>query len=181
MGLMMVYRLEGYILRYSSAGFITLLVMVAFLLNACAGPRTDDDRQAKANGAIAGAVMGGLVGYSMVGSGSGKAVSTAVLGGVGAYIGTTLADQLQSWDRQALREATFQSMANAPTGEPTFWESEYTGNYGKIVPVRTYLDGVGRLCRDYKADIVVDGQTHAGIETACLTASGSWAIYPKNG
>ena len=173
----MVYRIKHDISVCSTV----LLLMVALLLTACAGGRVEDGKETKANGAIAGAVVGGLLGYSMVGGGSGKAVSTAVLGGVGAYVGTTLADQLQSWDRQALREATFQSMANAPTGEPTFWESEYTGNYGKIIPVRTYLDGVGRLCRDYKADIVINGQTHAGIETACLTASGSWAVYPKQG
>ena len=155
-------------------------MMSALVLCACANRQSNENEQnSRAKGAISGAVAGGVIGFSMLGGGSGRILGGIVMGGAGAYIGTTLADNLNQWDRVTMREATYKSLASANTGEPTYWESDYSSNRGQIVPTRTYLDGTGRLWRDYRADMTIDGTSRSGVETACLTSSGSWIIYPS--
>lgn len=159
--------------------YALILSLVGFALVGCAQKQAGQNASnTVAKGAISGAVAGGAIGYATLGGGSGRLVSSIIMGGLGAYVGTTLADNLNHWDRKSMRDATFTSLASANTGEPTYWESEYSSNRGMIVPTRTYLDASGRLCRDYKAELSVDGHNRAAAESACLTNSGSWIIYP---
>ena len=158
-----------------------ILSLVFGMLTACASrPEQESEANFRAKSAITGAVVGSFIGYASGGGGNTSAVASIVVGGLGAYAGTMMADNLNQWDRQKMREATFQSLASAHTGEPTYWESEYTSNYGKITPTRTYLDDNGRLCRDYKAHMNVDGKPVSGVETACLNGAGNWIVYPAS-
>lgn len=161
-------------------GFGLIACVLSLSLVACSSsPNRDSASNKQAKAAVGGMIAGGVIGYATMGSGSGRILAGVAMGGMGAYVGVSLADRLNKWDRQALRDATFQSLATASTGEPTYWQSEYNSNHGQIIPMRTYLDAGGRLCRDYKASVKIEGNEHNGLETACLTNSGSWIVYPS--
>jgi surface antigen len=129
-----------------------------------------------AAGTIAGATAGALIGYSLLGSGTGQWVAALVLGAAGGYAGYEVTDRLTVWDRRVMQETAYRSLTDAPAGETAAWRNPNTGSNGTITPLRTYLDGDGQICRDYAAMIEVDGERYDGEETACRNAVGAWVV-----
>lgn len=152
---------------------------VAFMMLAattgCISP--DSSREDKlATGTIGGALAGALIGYQLIGSGTGQWVAALVLGAAGGYAGYEVTDRLTVWDRRAMQETAYYSLSEGPAGETRSWSNPDTGTGGTITPLRTYVDGEGRLCRDYAATIEVEGETYDGEETACRNAVGAWVV-----
>lgn len=155
------------------------LLMVTACANQASSPQ--EYNESKAKGTITGMVVGSVVGYSLIGKGTGQILSSMALGGIGAGLGYNIASNLSSWDRDSLRKATYESLAEVPTAEPTYWESSYSGNHGKILPRRSFVNDQGRLCREYETQAVINGRPHSGVEAACLTDNGQWEIYGLSG
>ena len=169
---------------------VTLLFVSVPLLVACSGysgeqrearlaSLNEPEAASRASGAIGGLAVGAMAGYALAGSGAGGMVAGAALGGFGASAGMMLADMLIDEDRASFRDATLGDLATANTGEPIAWQSKRTASRGSITPLRSFLDESGRVCRDYRAHLVIEGVDHSAVETACLTSVGSWVVYAE--
>lgn len=132
-------------------------------------------------GAVAGAVLGGFIGYHTLGSGTGQWLAALAVGAAGAYGGRYLADRLTTWDKAAMQETAFETLTSAPSGATATWKNQETGTNGTITPVRTFLDHSGRICREYEATLSLDGESHDGREIACRTVTGDWIINQTTG
>ncbi|MDF1747354.1 MAG: RT0821/Lpp0805 family surface protein [Alphaproteobacteria bacterium] len=132
-------------------------------------------------GAVAGAVVGGLIGYEYFGNEDSRLLWALGLGAAGAYGGKMLADNLTRYDKTSMQQTTYQSLTQAPAGETATWKNNATGTHGSITPMRTFLNAQGRICREYDAEVNVDGNTVSGRETACLTEAGHWVVYATTG
>jgi hypothetical protein len=54
------------------------------------------------------------------------------------------------------------------------WQSLRDRAMGRAVPVRTFTDRNGRMCREFSQTITIDGRSEAGIGFACREADGTW-------
>lgn len=159
-----------------------LVLAGGMALSGCTAGQDQLSREDKlAIGAVAGAVIGGLVGYEYFGGGNSRLLWAAALGAAGAYGGQMLADRLTKFDRTAMQETAYNTLSDGPTGETAHWENNNTGTHGSITPLRTYLDSQGRICRDYNATVSVGGDELDGRETACLTEAGHWVVFATTG
>ncbi len=139
---------------------------------------SDSSRENKlAAGTLTGLGAGALFGYQMIGGGAtGPWVAAMVFGAAGAYGGYAVTDKLTRWDRQAMEETAYYSLSEAPAGDTATWRNADTGTNGTITPLRTFLDEEGRLCRDYRATVTLEGETYDGKETACRNTVGNWVV-----
>lgn len=144
-------------------------------MTACAGiPETREDKIAV--GTVAGAVVGGVAGYYLLGSGSGQWVA-AMLGAAGGAVGGYFAtERLTQWDRRMMREKAYDALSNAPAGETVSWQNPDTGTAGSMTPLRTYMDESGRLCRDYYATLRLEGEDFTAAQSACRMQTGAWVV-----
>lgn len=161
---------------------------------ACTTGQEELSPEDKAGIAIAaGAIVGGLIGYEVIGTGDDRLLWALGLGAAGAYGGKLLADRLNRYDRTAMQQTAYRTLTDGPTGQTATWSGTQVasasgaavqdggGAYGSITPLRTYLDTQGRICREYDAEITVDGETVSGRETACLTKAGHWVVFATTG
>lgn len=171
-------KTEGIQVEKAPARRITALALCAALVFSTTGCITSDSsRENKlAAGTLAGLAAGALLGYEFIGSGSGRWVAALVLGAAGAYGGYEVTDRLTRWDRQAMQETAYYSLSEAPAGQTASWRNPDTGTEGTITPLRSYLNGEGRMCRDYQATIQVEGESYDGKETACQNEVGAWVV-----
>ena len=132
-------------------------------------------------GTVGGAVLGGLIGYEFFGGGDARYLYALGLGAAGAYGGALLADRLTEFDKTAMNETAYNTLQNGASGETATWNNGRTGTEGTITPLRTFLDTQGRICREYDAEISVQGETVAGRETACMTEAGHWVVFASPG
>lgn len=155
---------------------VSAAAVVAISLGGCAsgGPHDRDDMLAL--GAVGGAIIGGALGYQLLGSGSGQLIGVAIGAAGGAYGGYALADRLTRMDKRAINDSTYAVLTDQPAGEPVAWDNPESGNSGEVVPLRTFLTADGRLCRDYKTVVVVDGETVETTQTACRNGKGVWIM-----
>lgn len=166
-----------------SAKRIGVAALMAGLALAPAGCTTGQDNLSRedkvAIGTVAGAVIGGLIGYQVLSSSNDTVRLLAALGGAaaGSYGGKLLSERLTRFDKTAMQETAYKSLTEAPSGETSTWQNGSTGTHGSITPMRTFLDAQGRICREYDAKIAVDGETVQGRETACQTKAGHWVVY----
>lgn len=128
-------------------------------------------------GTIGGAVIGGLIGYELLGAGQGRYITALALGAAGSAGGALLAERLTEFDRTAMNETAFNTLQNGASGETATWDSTRTGTQGSITPLRTFLDSQGRICREYDAEVSVQGESVTGRETACMTKAGHWVVF----
>ncbi len=80
-----------------------------------------------------------------------------------------------------MEKAEYQSRKQERAGETATGQNKATGTHGSITPMRTFLNAQGRICREYDAQVNVDGNTVSGRETACLTEAGHWVVYATTG
>lgn len=85
-----------------------------------------------------------------------------------------LYDQLAESDVRMAARLMRSALETAPDGAPRRWSNEVTGNRGTITPVRTYLSAGGTYCREYREELVVDGETGRFRHTACRDGDAGW-------
>jgi surface antigen len=67
-----------------------------------------------------------------------------------------------------------QTLENAPDGDTRRWNNQTTGSAGTITPVRTYVTEDGDICRDYREEISLTGQSERFFHTACRSGDARW-------
>ncbi|WP_425403070.1 RT0821/Lpp0805 family surface protein [Hwanghaeella sp.] len=144
------------------------------LLQGCTGIGTISREDKLAHGAIAGAIVGGALGYEVIGSGSGQLVGLVVGAAVGSGAGYVLADRLTQLDLRTMNKSTYEGLTERPTGETVAWNNPDSGNSGEITPLRTFLSNDGKLCRDYRRTVNVAGEVQHTTHTACRNGRGDW-------
>lgn len=123
---------------------------------------------------IAGAVIGGALGYELFGSGSGQLIGLSVGAAGGAVGGYMLGDRLTRLDKRSMAEAEYDSLTHGEAGSETLWNNSESGNSGEVKPIRTFLSATGEICRDYMAKVTVEGETVERQLRACQNAKGDW-------
>jgi len=148
---------------------VLCLAIIASLLSGCA---ITDKKNKLAMAAVLGGLAGGYVGFSVFGPGTGGLLGGLFLGGASAGAAYLVTEEaLRREERTSLHQATYQSLQNDQQGE---WMGPQSGASAKIMPLRTFRDQAGRLCRDFV--VVFDiGQTRESVKrTACQGIDGSW-------
>jgi len=125
-------------------------------------------------GAAAGGAAGGLIG-SQIGRGSGNALATTagVLGGMllGGYAGRSV-DKVNCAEALQARQRAL--AASNPVGSTIRWNDPQSGASGSFTPTRDGQGPNGAACREYRQEIVIEGQLKQGVGTACQQPDGSW-------
>ena len=62
------------------------------------------------------------------------------------------------------------------SGSSQGWKNPDSGNSGTFTPTRTYQDGSGQYCREYRQTITVGDRTKEAFGTACRQPNGSWKV-----
>lgn len=149
------------------------LVVAPLALGACQNG-TSDITTGQAVGTAGGAAAGGLIG-SQIGSGTGQLAATGAGVLIGALIGSHIGKSLDPGDRTEANGA-FNQATTAPIGETIEWNNPDSGNRGTVTPVREGRTNDGRLCREYRTTVYVDGQYEEGRGTACRNSDGTWEM-----
>ncbi|MGL4371600.1 MAG: RT0821/Lpp0805 family surface protein [Alphaproteobacteria bacterium] len=119
-----------------------------------------------------GGAAGALIG-SQIGGGTGKLVAVAAGTLLGAWAGGAVGRKLDEEDRQAMQQATLQSIQN---NQSTSWRSSHNqGVSGTITPTKSYNSANG-YCRNYQQTVKIDGKSQKAHGTACRGEDGQWRI-----
>ena len=129
-----------------------------------------------ATGAMVGALVGGLLGYNLIGKGDGRWIGAVLLGAAGAAGGYWAADYLTSEDKAAMEKSAHESLTHATTGETVSWKGESGAAEGSFTPTRTYLNDQGQICRDFDITLTHNAESREGSQTACRRENGDWVI-----
>lgn len=148
---------------------VIVALVAASLLGAC-----ENAKVGQTTGAILGGVGGGLLG-SQFGGGTGKLVMTALGAALGAYAGSELGKKLDTADKEEVIKAEGKAH-DAPVGQTVAWSNPESGHSGTVTPVTEATDAKGRVCREYKSTILVDGKEEAVNGTACKQPDGTWSV-----
>ncbi|MGL4824989.1 MAG: RT0821/Lpp0805 family surface protein [Alphaproteobacteria bacterium] len=123
-------------------------------------------------GTLLGGAAGALIG-SQIGGGTGKLVAVAAGTLLGAWAGGAVGRKLDEEDRQAMQQATLQSIQN---NQSTSWSSSHNqGVSGTITPTKSYNSANG-YCRNYQQTVKIDGKSQKAHGTACRGEDGQWRI-----
>lgn len=121
-----------------------------------------------------GAIAAGFIGYELIGSGTGRWFSAAILGAGGAAGAYYAAQKLLPDDRAQMNKAGYESLATLPIGETSEWSNPETGNSGSFTPTRAFLSQDGQPCREVTAVLSVEGEEYETRRTVCQKAEGTW-------
>jgi surface antigen len=154
---------------------VPLSVILAASLAACS---TSEELITKENvGAVVGGVIGGVVG-SQFGGGSGRIVAGVAGSIIGALAGRAVGRHLSRNDRLAAERAQDQAHGR-PVGETVTWRNPETGHSGTVTPLRENTDAEGRVCREYRGTVTIDGRDEEATGTACRQPDGSWRFAER--
>ena len=150
------------------------LVAVGLIGVTLAGCQTAQDNPNTVGGAAIGAIAGGVIGQ-VVGGNTGATLIGAAAGGlIGGMIGNSLDQQ----DQARARAAETQALEYGNPGAPVSWRGD-SGAYGTIVPGPAYARGGSPKCREFTHTIYIDGQPQTARGSACRNPDGTWS--PVNG
>jgi surface antigen len=152
----------------SHAPKIVSALLALSLLAGC-----ENAKLGQTGGAILGSIGGGLLG-SQFGGGIGQVLMTSLGAALGGYAGSELGKTLDKSDKEKVMKAE-EKASDAPIGETVAWSNPETGKSGTVTPVSEAKDASGRICRDFKSTITVDGKDEAVTGTACKQSDGSWS------
>lgn len=122
-------------------------------------------------GMLMGAAAGGYVG-SNIGKGSGQlaAVGAGVL--LGGLLGREFGESLNHTDPACMG----QFMESTPSYQTVQWQNPDTGSRYNLVPSEAYQDENGQYCREYQAEVTLNGQVQKTYGTACRQSDGQWKL-----
>lgn len=153
------------------------LVIVLFATLAIAACATDPgtrETQKQSGSVVAGAVVGGLVG-NMFGSGTGKVLMTAAGAVAGGFIGDRLYKKHAKSEYE--KDAAQRALNQAASGQKVAWTDQRTHESGYFVALNTKRMSDGRVCRDFRRGLSVDGTSvDETTGTACKKSNGQWDV-----
>ncbi len=151
---------------------IAMVALAASLATACQTAGGPDNQRAV--GAVRGAMLGAIVGYSLLGGGSGRHVMALLGAGAGGYGGYYAVDDIIQRDKKKMQKAAYESLSAGAKGKTVYWENRDTGSAGSFTVLRSYQTRDGRLCRDLSAKAMGDRRTTDRRRTACRLTDGGW-------
>jgi len=153
---------------------IAIATATVLLLAACAAGPLDPNRPKQTAGTILGGTGGAVAGYYIgkaVG-GQKEAAVGAVIGGLfGAAIGAEVGRNLDELDRMKAEQATQDALER---NTRITWYNERSGHGGYVEPVRTGRDERGRVCREYRHVVEIEGRQEIVRGLACRNPDGTW-------
>ena len=72
--------------------------------------------------------------------------------------------------------AAQQSLEVQRSGSTQGWKKPDAGNSGTFTPTRTYQDGSGQYCREYRQTITLGDRTEQAFGSACRQPDGNWKV-----
>jgi len=79
-------------------------------------------------------------------------------------------------DQRRAKRASLVAFETLPSGQTKIWRNPENGHWGTMTPWRTYLDAVGRYCREYRQTLTLGGLEHRANGTVCRRGDGVWQI-----
>lgn len=128
----------------------------------------NDGHSNEGQGALLGAVIGGLAG-SHVGGGNGRVFAIAGGAIAGAIIGGNIGAHMDAQDRARMNGA----LETVPTGQSTTWNNPDTNTQYTVRPTRTYREHE-RYCREYTTTAIIAGKEQQVYGKACRQPDGTW-------
>ena len=151
---------------------IVLVTMLA--VAACASDPGTRETQKQTGSVVAGAVVGGLVG-NMFGGGTGRALMTAAGAVAGGFIGDHIYKKHAKSEYE--KDAAQRALNQAASGQKVTWSDSRTHESGYFVALNTKQMSDGRICRDFRRGLTVDGQSvDETTGTACKKSNGQWDV-----
>jgi surface antigen len=83
---------------------------------------------------------------------------------------------LSQSDQRRAKRASLVAFETLPSGQTKIWRNPDNGHWGTLTPWRTYLDAVGRYCREYRQTVTLGGLEHRANGTVCRRGDGVWQI-----
>jgi surface antigen len=162
--------MEGVIMRFVrlESRKLTPVLLMVFLLTACANP----PGQKATLGAATGAAAGGLIGAA-AGGGTAGIIGGVLLGGL---MGGAIGDALDQRDKELAYQQQQSALESSGVGQTSTWQNPDSGNSGTYTPTRTYQNSQGQPCREFQQTIQVAGNSEEGFGTACRQSDGTWKI-----
>jgi len=147
------------------------LVLLPFVLTACAGTTWEGNQKAIVGG-VGGAAAGGLIASAL------SANTAGVLGGIilGGLIGGAVGNRMDAADRREASRATYSALESKPSGTASNWHNPDSGNSGAVTPTRSYQAQNGEYCREYEQTVTINGETESAYGTACRQPDGTWQV-----
>ncbi len=83
---------------------------------------------------------------------------------------------LSQSDQRRAKRASLIAFESLPSGQTKIWRNPDNGHWGTMTPSRTFLDAVGRYCREYRQTVTLGGLEHRANGTVCRRGDGVWQI-----
>ncbi len=125
--------------------------------------------------AIAGAIIGGLLGNAVGGNGNraGTTIAGVVVGGA---LGAVLTRGLDCEDRGYAYKAYSDGFSAGRPNTSYQWRNPRNGNYGDIRIADYYNDGGGFRCANYSQRIYINNRPQTAVGRACQQPDGTWVV-----
>lgn len=85
-----------------------------------------------------------------------------------------LASMSMMQDQAAMDTALNNALEVNLSGNELAWRNPDSGRSATFTPVRTYQDKDGKYCREYRKDVLSDGEKETTFGLACRTDEGTW-------
>jgi surface antigen len=159
--------------RLSRGVATVLLVVLAFPALSCQTLADTTRSNPKAVlGSLGGAAAGAGI-AAVAGASSGWIVAATLAGGL---LGGAIGHHLDNKDKELAAQAAARAFESNRTGQAASWKNPDSGNSGSVTPTRTYQAASGQYCREYRQDVVIDGELQEAYGTACRRPDGTWNI-----
>ncbi|MBF6022611.1 glycine zipper 2TM domain-containing protein [Lysobacter niastensis] len=151
-----------------------IVLAAALTIAACSTDPGTRDTQKESASVVAGAVIGGLVG-NQFGGGTGRALMTAAGAVAGGFVGDHLFKKHAKSEYE--KDAAQRALNNGASGQKVTWSDPRTHESGYFVALNTKRMTDGRLCRDFRRGLSVDGkEVDETSGTACKKSNGQWDV-----
>src|SRR5262245_13680948 len=153
--------------------YIAVVLLIAFPALGCQSlANMTSDNPKAVLGSLGGAAAGAGI-AAIAGASSGWIVAAGLAGGL---LGGAIGHHLDNKDKELAAQAAARAFESNRTGQAASWKNPDSGNSGSVTPTRTYQAAGGQYCREYRQDIVIEGELQEAYGTACRQSDGSWKI-----
>jgi uncharacterized protein YcfJ len=151
-----------------------IVLAAALTIAACATDPGTREAQKETTSVVAGAVIGGLVG-NQFGGGTGRALMTAAGAVAGGFIGDHIFKKHAKSEYE--KDAAQRALNASASGQKVTWSDARTHESGYFVALNTKQMSDGRICRDFRRGLTVDGKAvDETTGTACKKSNGQWDV-----
>ena len=151
-----------------------IVLAAAISIAGCATDPGTRETQKQSGAVVAGAVIGGLIG-NQFGGGTGRALMTAAGAAAGGFVGNRLFKRHAKSEYE--KDAAQQALNSGASGQKITWTDERTHETGYFTALNTKRMSDGRVCRDFRRGLSVDGkEVDETTGTACKKSNGEWDV-----